>query len=123
VALATAGFWLVDVVGTALAERLGYPAFTDPAALPLVAVVLALFGLVLSPLSHAISRHFERQCDRYALDRTGAPDAYRGAFVKLAVLNKADPDPHPVVAWLFHDHPPIRERLAMADHPARAAEK
>jgi STE24 endopeptidase len=94
--LATAGFWLVDVVGRALAPRLGYESFTDPAALPLVMVVLALFGLVLMPLQHAISRHFERQCDRYALDRTGLRDAYRAAFVKLAVLNKSDPDPHPL---------------------------
>ena len=23
-------------------------------------------------------------------------------------------DPHPMVVWLFHDHPPIRERIAMA---------
>jgi hypothetical protein len=33
----------------------------------------------------------------------------------LARLNKSHPDPHPVVAWLFYDHPPIRERLAMAE--------
>jgi hypothetical protein len=30
-------------------------------------------------------------------------------------MNKADPDPHPLVVWLFEDHPPIRERLALAD--------
>jgi hypothetical protein len=41
--------------------------------------------------------------------------AYRSAFIKLARMNKADPDPHPVVVWLFDDHPPIRQRLAMAD--------
>jgi STE24 endopeptidase len=61
-----------------------------------------------------LSRHFERQCDRYALDRTGQPEAYRAAFCKLARLNKADPDPHPFIVWLLYDHPPIRERLAMA---------
>ena len=26
-----------------------------------------------------------------------------------------DPDPHPLVVWLFYDHPPIRRRLALAD--------
>ena len=30
-------------------------------------------------------------------------------------VNKSDPDPHPLVALLFYDHPPIRERLAMGD--------
>jgi STE24 endopeptidase len=112
---AVAGFWLVDVVLRAAAAGLGYGAFNDPAALPLLLLVLGLFGLALSPAQNAVSRFFERQCDRYALRRTGAAQAYRSAFVKLARLNKADPDPHPLVAWLFYDHPPIRERLALAD--------
>jgi hypothetical protein len=30
-------------------------------------------------------------------------------------LNKSDPDPHPLVVWLFYDHPAIRARLRMAD--------
>ncbi|HYT93971.1 MAG TPA: M48 family metalloprotease [Gemmataceae bacterium] len=113
VLLSLAGFWLVDVVLRTGAGRLGYAAFNDPAALPLVLLVLSLFGLLLSPAQNALSRFFERQCDRYALERTQAPQAYRSAFMKLARLNKSDPDPHPLVAWLFYDHPPIRQRLAM----------
>jgi STE24 endopeptidase len=112
---AVVGFWLVDVLLRASASGLGYGAFNDPAALPLVMLVLALFGLVQSPARNALGRFFERQCDRYALRRTGMPEAYRSAFVKLARFNKSDPDPHPLVAWLFYDHPPIRERLALAD--------
>jgi STE24 endopeptidase len=70
--------------------------------------------LILSPLQNAISRRYERQCDRYALARTGSADAYRSAFTKLAELNKADPDPNPVEVFLLHSHPPIKERLAIA---------
>jgi STE24 endopeptidase len=120
VVLAAAGFWLVDLVLRHAATALGYPndplpAYQDPAALPLVLLVLTLFALVLAPATNALSRFFERQCDRYALERTRAPQAYRSAFVKLARLNKADPDPHPLTVWLFDDHPPIRQRLALAD--------
>ena len=117
VVLALVGFWLVDLIGRTLAPFLGYTSFTDPAALhAVVMVVLALFGLGdQSVAARDQGRHYERQCDRYALERTQQPDAYRAAFIKLAQLNKSDPDPHPLVAWLFHDHPPIRERLAMAD--------
>lgn len=115
VASAVAGFWLVDVVLRMAAERLGYTAFDDPTALPLLMLILSLFGLVLSPAQNALSRFFERQCDRYALRRTGLRDAYRSAFIKLARLNKSDADPHPLTAWLFYDHPPIRQRLALAD--------
>ena len=41
----------------------------------------------------------------------------RTAFAKLARMNQADPDPHPLVVWLFYDHPPIRARLAQARRP------
>jgi STE24 endopeptidase len=115
VLLALAGFWLVDWVLNAVAMPLGYAGLNDPAALPLLLLVLTLFGLVLSPAENALSRAFEVQCDRYALERTGNPKAYRSAFIKLARLNKSDPDPHPLTAWLFYDHPPIRQRLALAD--------
>ena len=115
VAVSLAGFWLVDRVLTACAATLGYAGIDDPAALPLLLFVLTVFGLSLSPLQNALSRFYERQCDRYALDHTHNKDAYRSAFIKLARINKSDPDPHPLVALLFYDHPPIRERLAMAD--------
>lgn len=114
-ALAVGGLWLVDLVLRRTAEQLGYPSFNDPAALPLVLLVLMLFGLLLAPLQNAVSRFFERQCDRYALERTGLRDAYRSAFLKLARMNKVDLDRHPVVVWMFDDHPPIRQRLALAD--------
>jgi STE24 endopeptidase len=120
VLLAAVGFWLVDLVLRNAAVALGYPnaplpAYQDPAALPLLLLVLTVFGLVLAPAQNALSRFFERQCDRYALDRTRLPLAYRSAFVKLARMNKADPEPNPLVVWFLYDHPPIRQRLAMAD--------
>lgn len=117
VALSLAGFWLVHQVLSACAnpETLGYNGIGDPAALPLLLFVLAIFGLSLSPLLNALSRFHERQCDRYALERTQNQSAYRSAFIKLAKINKSDPDPHPLVALLFYDHPPIRERLAIAE--------
>lgn len=111
------GFWAIDVALHRLAAGLGYASFDDPAALPLVMLVPMIFGLVLSPLQNALSRLFERQSDRYALERTHNPTAYRSAFVKLARMNKADPDPHPLAVFFFEDHPPIRQRLAMAELP------
>ena len=115
VLLALAGFWLVDLVLRTSAVGLGYEGFADPAALPLVLLVLSLFGLLLMPAQNALSRFFERQCDRYALRRTGDPRAYRSAFLKLARMNKSDPNPNPFVVWLFYDHPAIGRRLAMAE--------
>jgi STE24 endopeptidase len=115
VVIAALGFWLVDLVLRHSTTALGYSGFDDPAALPLVLLVLSVLGLVLTPLQNALSRFFEWQCDSYALKRTGTADAYRSAFIKLARLNKVDPDPHPLVVWLFDDHPPIRQRLRLAE--------
>ena len=115
VVLAAVGFWLVDNVLRATASGLGYAGVADPAALALVLLVLSLFGLILMPAQNALSRFFERQCDRYALQRTGDPRAYRSAFLKLARMNKSDLNPNPVVVWLFYDHPAIGQRLAMAE--------
>lgn len=114
VVMTATGLWLADAVLRWSAVSLGYRSFQDAAALPLLMLVLTLFGLLLLPAQNALSRFFERQCDRYALDRTQRPDAYRSAFCKLATLNKSDPDPNPLIVWLLYDHPPIRERLAMA---------
>jgi STE24 endopeptidase len=83
--------------------------------LPLLMLILTVFTMLLEPLQNAVSRHFERQSDRYALERTGAKEAYRSAFRKLARLNKDDPNPHWLEVFLFHSHQPVAQRLAMAE--------
>lgn len=113
-------FWIVDRL---LALWLG--AAYDPAqlpvyALPMLILLLFILGLVTGPLHNALMRRFERQCDRYALEKTGLRAAFRSAFTKLARQNKADPDPHWLEVLLFDDHPPIKQRLAMAEEVGRA---
>jgi STE24 endopeptidase len=115
-----AGFWICDRLLMGLSgpggESLAYaalPVWTQP----WLVLILTIFGMLLEPAMNAVSRRHERQCDRYALERTGRPDAYLSAFAKLARQNKDDPNPHWLeVVWL-HDHPPIAERLALARTP------
>lgn len=112
------GFWLCDRLliswSADQAVPLNYDAVPVSAA-PLLMLALTVFSMVVEPLQNAVSRRFERQCDRYALRRTGLHDAYRSAFRKLARLNKDDLDPPRLEVLLFHSHPPISERLALAD--------
>ena len=113
-----AGFWICDrLLGAWIAGPGGAFDYsqTPVAAAPLLMFLLTVFVLVLEPVQNAISRRYERQSDRYALDRTGAKAAYRSAFRKLARVNKADPDPHWLDVLLFHGHPPIAQRLALAE--------
>jgi STE24 endopeptidase len=113
VAISLAGFWLIDRLLVTWAN-IATAAEAPPSSLPLVMFTLTAFMLVLAPLQNAISRYFEVQCDRYALERTRNPAAYRSAFLKLAKLNKADMEPNPIEVILLHSHPPIAKRLALA---------
>lgn len=110
------GLWACDRI---LALHEGWAAYKaenlSVATLPLLMFAITVFSLLVEPLQNIVSRHFERQADRYALSQTGLTDAYISAFKKLAKLNKDDPNPNPVEVFLFHSHPPIAERLAMAD--------
>ncbi len=113
-----AGFWICDRLLVAWADRgaEGFDYAQVPVhALPLVMLILVAFVTLMEPLQNAISRRYERQCDRYALERTGSKASYQSAFRKLARLNKADPNPHWLEVVLFHSHPPIARRLALAE--------
>lgn len=113
-AVSLLGFWLCDqFIGawTGIAD----PALWPVATQPLLVWFTTLYMMALGPLTNAVSRRYERQCDRYALRRTSNAEAYRTAFTKLARLNKADTEPNPIEVMLFHSHPPISERLLLAD--------
>jgi STE24 endopeptidase len=114
VVISLAGFYLLDRVLVAWAD-IPTAADAPTGALPLVMFTLNVFMLMLSPLQNAISRHYEVQCDTYALQRTKNRPAYRTAFTKLAKLNKADMEPNPIEVVLLHSHPPIAKRLALAN--------
>jgi len=109
-----AGFWMCDRI---LAWYVGPAgtAYLPVYTLPLMMFLLTAFSLLLEPIQNGFSRHYERQSDRYALQRTGNATAYVSAFRKLAKMNKEDPHPHPLEVLWLHSHPPIAERLAMAD--------
>ncbi|MEM7349075.1 MAG: M48 family metalloprotease [Chloroflexota bacterium] len=108
------GFWLADVVMRFGIAALGYTGLTDPAALPLLMVALTIFGLITMPLSNGWSRWREVKADTYALQMTRRPDAFISAMTRLANQNLADTDPPAWVEFIFHSHPSISRRVAMA---------
>jgi STE24 endopeptidase len=127
IVFSAAGFFVCDAILRLSVERATgtieiysqLPVWT----LPLLMFVFGVFAQLLEPLQNALSRHYERQSDRYALERTGRPEAYLSAFRKLARLNKDDPDPHWLEVSLFHSHPPIGQRLAIVPTQMMNAER
>lgn len=86
------------------------------ASLSLLLLVFSLIGFLATPVFSGISRHFEHEADRYALEVTHGivPDARQAGirfFEISGVTNLSDPDPNPfIVFWLF-DHPSDPDRI------------
>ncbi len=112
--LILAGFYLAARVLDAWASRAGLSGAGDVAGLPILLLAAGAVSLVMVPIAHAMSRAFERSADRFALALTKNPEAFTSAMRRLAAQNLAEDAPSRLVTWLFHSHPPIRERIAMA---------
>jgi STE24 endopeptidase len=110
-----AGLYLASL---ALNWAAGYFSFSSPgdiAGLPALGIVIGAFGLVTQPLGNLVSRWRERLADEYSLQSTGKPEAFASAFVRLANQNLGEVDPEKWVVVMFYDHPPLGERIKMAE--------
>ncbi len=107
------GLFVVSKLHAASVGWLNLNGIADLAALPLLGVWLSLYGLVTSPLGNLLSRKHERQADVYAVRSTGKGEAFISALKKLSESNLADPEPHPLVEFLFYSHPSITRRIAL----------
>jgi STE24 endopeptidase len=92
-----------------------YRSLADPATIPLILLLTAVFGLIVMPLSNGYSRAIEYQADEYALQTTRKVEPFKSAMTRLANQNLADVEPSPLIEFLLHDHPSIRKRLKHAD--------
>lgn len=98
----------------------GLSGLDDPAGLPAIALLSELYGLVVMPLANAYSRWRERRADRYCLQATQKPEAFASAMIRLANQNLAEVDPEAWVVFFLYSHPPLRERLSLAEAYASA---
>jgi STE24 endopeptidase len=83
-----------------------------------VFVVLAggISVFLFSPFSNALSRYFEKKADRYALENIQDKKAFMTAMAGLADRNLSNAYPEWWVKFLYYSHPPVGERLAMAEN-------
>ena len=114
-ALMLLGFYLVNLVLNRAVSGLNLESVSDVAALPLLALVLAAFTLVLSPLANAYNRHLEEAADRFSLAATANPEAFATMLTKLTDQNLSESEPSKWAEFLFYDHPPYSKRLELAN--------
>jgi len=122
--VAPAGSFLAQ----ALAERIGArrgladpAARPGPAALPALALSLALVAFVLGGASNALSRRVEANADAFSLRLTRDPAAFIALERRLAVTNVAEPDPPALLQALFGTHPTTVDRIGIGESWARLA--
>jgi STE24 endopeptidase len=109
------GFYIANLIFKGLAGMLNYRGISDLAGFPMISLIFFFFTLVLMPLQNGLSRLFEREADRFALEITQNPDAFISMMGKLGDQNLADRDPNRLIEVFLYDHPPIGKRLKAAE--------
>ena len=112
----TVSFFLASIAMHWAIIYFGFTSVADVAAFPALGIILGIYGLVTMPFDNALSRWRERKADRYALQATGKNEAFASAFTRLANQNLGDVDPESWVVFLFYSHPPLGERIAIAQN-------
>jgi len=107
--------WVLDRWGPAWEIR----SVQDLASLPVLLLLLSIAAFILTPVTNAISRHFEHQADQYALEVTHGltPDSSQVAAKMFQVLGEVDldyPDPSRLDVLMTYDHPATRDRVRFA---------
>jgi STE24 endopeptidase len=122
--VAPLGVLFVQLSTEVLSRRAGAAPGT-PAALPALALSLAVASLVLGVVSNQLSRRVEARADTFALELTRDPQALIALQRQLSLNNVGDPDPPALLHWLFATHPSTIERIGAAleygrAHPSQA---
>lgn len=108
-------FWALSLIAPYVAKWLGYVNVTDPAFLPMLMIITVMIMALLDPLSNWYIRTLERQCDRYAVEVTGKPEAFIGAMARLADRNLSVLNVSPLEYVIYWDHPTIGQRIVFAE--------
>jgi STE24 endopeptidase len=85
---------------------------SDPAGLPLIALILGVYLFLLAPLLNTIVRTNEYESDIYGLNAARQPDGFAEAALLLGDYRKLDPSP--LEEMIFFDHPSGRTRIRAA---------
>jgi STE24 endopeptidase len=85
-----------------------------PAALPALALSVAVISLGVTTIANQLSRRIEARADSYSLRLTDAPEPFIGFERGIAVRNVADPDPPDWITFLLATHPPTVDRIGIA---------
>jgi STE24 endopeptidase len=125
--MAMIGLFLVDrlfPMAARLTGAKGVTGIADSAGLPVISILLAVLGLLATPISNSFSRWVEADADHFSVVHFNEPDGLAKALVKT-IEYRAD-SPGKLEEFIFYDHPSVGARVrAMmdwkAEHPPTPA--
>lgn len=84
-------------------------------ALPLLGLIIAVLSFLSNPLLAALSRKFEFEADRFAIDLTHNIVSFKSTMTKLLDQNLSNDEPNKVVEFWTHSHPAVKRRIQAAE--------
>ena len=112
--------WSIGFVLRRYGAAWGLRGLDDPAGLPLLTGLLAVYFFATTPGTKSIIRLQESEADLFGLNAAREPDGFATTALKLGEYRKLAPGPLEEI--LFFDHPSGRTRVLMAmrwkaEHP------
>jgi STE24 endopeptidase len=104
--------WSLDWALQRWGEKWQIRGVGDTAVLPLVVLLVAIFGFVITPVMNTSTRTQEYEADMYGLNTSRQPDGFAQAAIHLGEYRKMNPGP--IEEWIFFDHPSGRNRIYAA---------
>ena len=95
-----------------LVAAAGFDWAADAHVVPLALLTFWFLEIAALPFETWLSRRWERQADRFALELTHDGAALEGMYRRLALANLADLDPPRLLYVLLFTHPTPPERIA-----------
>ena len=92
--------------------RWGVRGLADPAGLPVLGLILAIYFFLLTPIQNSAIRITETEADAFGINTSREPDGFAAVSLKLGEYRKLDPGKWEEI--IFFDHPSGRARIRMA---------
>ena len=117
-----AGLWILSLLlhYPPFFQAFGFSGPSYHAAIILFGFCSGPFTFFLTPLGSILSRKFEYEADRFAVEAMGTARGLVGALLKLSKDNLSNLTPHPLYSFYYYSHPTLAERIAaMEDYEKR----
>ncbi len=83
-------------------------------SLPAVMLFLGILNFIFKPFALMLSRSFEKQADRDAVELSGMPEKFISVMTSFANDYLSYAAPPKMIKWLYYTHPPVEERILRA---------